>query len=110
MAVTYGNLAQSYPTAGQLVTLYSLSSGNAIISAVWVCNHGAATTFRLSHAIGGATDNNQQYLAYDLAVEANETYMFEVPSTGLSMQGGDVLRCRSGNGVCSFNVYGQVQT
>jgi hypothetical protein len=110
MAIVVTSLAQAYPAAGQLVDLYLAPQGTTFVVAVWICNHAAATTFRLTHAVNGVSDANEHYLAYDMALEANETYIFEIQVPGFVVGVGDMVRCRSANGACSFNMYGYRNT
>ena len=63
MADTFKTLAQLQPGIAALTDLYTVPGGkSAIISSVTVCNLGAASSWRLSIAIGGAADNPKHYL------------------------------------------------
>jgi hypothetical protein len=106
MATVYKSLGQVSPTANTLTTLYTVPGAAAtIVSSICVANRDSNdATFRISHAIGGAADAVAQYLAYDVPVPANRTYVFTL---GLTLAASDLLRCYSSSGLLSFNAYGQ---
>lgn len=102
MADVWGALAQSYPAATTLTAAYAVPSAKRATVEVAICNQGAATTIRLSHAIGGAADTAAQYLLYDYPVDANGS----IASTRFTVNAADVVRVYSTSGSVSFNING----
>lgn len=109
MADTYKILGQSNPTAATLTDLYVVPAATAaILASITVCNRSATpTTFRLSLAIAGAADANQQYIAYDVAIGANEAKAF---TYGVSLAATDKVRCYATLATLSFNAFGLERT
>lgn len=105
MAETVKNLGQVQPAVNSLENLYLVGAGlSAVLSSIVVCNREASpATFRLAHAVGGATDATKQYLYYDEPIPGNRTFTITL---GITLSVGDVLRARSSNGMVTFNVYG----
>lgn len=102
---TYKILGQSIPTSNSLTTLYTVpSSGQSVSSSIVCCNQNASyAKIRISVAIAGAADTLAQYLAYDLQVPGNESY---IATIGISLQATDVVRVQSDTGNVSFNLFG----
>ena len=70
---------------------------------MFVANRSAvATTFRVSIAIAGAADANQQYLAYDVAIAGNATAKI----IGISLGAADRIRVYATLATLSFNATG----
>lgn len=105
MAETLKNLGQAIPAGNTLSDLYTVPGAtSATGSSLVVCNQGSAdTTFRVAHAIAGAADTPAQYLYYDVVVYAKSSF---VATLGITLAATDVVRCHSGNGLVSFNLYG----
>lgn len=105
MADSYKVLGQSAPLAATPTDAYTVpASTEAIISTVVICNRsGTATTFRISVAVAGAGAANEQYLAYDAAIAANETISLTI---GITMEATDVLRVYATLATVSFNIFG----
>ena len=62
------------------------------LKSVFVCNRGAgATTFRVAYAPLGAADATSQYLYYDVALAANDTFLLEL-QRGIRLLPTDVIR------------------
>lgn len=100
------NLGQALPAARTLTTLYTVPSSTRTTGVKIMCsNRGPKTArFRVSHAIAGAADSNEQYLYVDECVPAYKTFEATI---GLEMSATDELRAYSDNGQIAFNVYGQ---
>ena len=98
-------LGQQMPAAQTLTTLYTVPGATSTtVSSVVVCNQGpVAGAFRLSVAIAGAADAQQQYIYRDLPIAAADTF---VATLGLTLAATDVVRCYSANGTSSFNLFG----
>lgn len=109
MAETYKVLGQSNPSAATLTDAYTVPGAtSAVISSVIITNRSATpTAFRMSVAVGGAADNNKQYIAYDIAIGANETKDYTI---GATMAASDVLRVYATLSTLSFNIFGLEKT
>ena len=105
MSDTFKVLGQASLAATTLTDLYTVPGAtSAVISTVVICNRGsAATTFRLSVAIAGAANANQQYLSYDTPVVGNDSVTLTL---GVSLATTDVIRGYAGNTNLSFNIFG----
>lgn len=101
-------LGQAYPAGGTLTTLYTVpaqTSAAATCHSIAVCNRGTEqTTFRVSIAVAGAADTEAQYLYYDERLNANDTF---IAAIGIELANTDVVRVQSGNGQCSFQLFGE---
>jgi glucose-6-phosphate dehydrogenase assembly protein OpcA len=105
MAETYKNLGQAAPSATTETTLYTVpSSTSAIGSSIIVCNRAAtADTFRVSVAVGGGATANKDYLYYDVAIPANDTF---IATIGVTLATTDVVRVFAGTANLSFSLWG----
>ena len=104
MADTFKVLGQVNPAATTLTTLYTVpASTSATISSIVVCNQSTATTFRISVQVAAAVDNAKQYLYYDVAIPANETF---IATVGITLATTDVVKCYAGSANLSFNLFG----
>lgn len=105
MANVYKVLAQSNPSATTATTLYTVpSSTSAVISTITVCNQAAsAGSFRIAVRPAGATLAAQHYVAYDVAIAANDTTALTL---GLTLATTDVVTIYASSATMSFNAYG----
>lgn len=105
MAETYKNLAQSNPSAATLTDVYTVpASTSAVLSSISVCNRSStATSFRISHAVAGAADDNKQYFYYDVAIAGNESFTVE---KGITLAATDKIRVYATLATLSFNFWG----
>lgn len=105
MAETYKVLGQSNPLAATLTDLYVVPGATSTVSSsIVVCNRGAATiAFRISVAIAGAADANEQYLFYDVAVLKRSSVTVVL---GITLATTDVVRVRTDIATTSFNIFG----
>ena len=98
-----GILAQSSPTLNTDTDLYTVPSGDEAEVKVLVAERGgAAATFRVWVAPSGAATSNEQYIAYDEALAANES----LTSAVFRVDGGDVVRIRASTSNVSFTLTG----
>lgn len=106
MAIATKVLGQSAPgvtTETDLYTVPALTS--AVCSSISICNRGtAATTFRISVAVGGGVTANEDYIYYDVVVPGNDTF---IATIGITLAAADVLRVYAGNANLSFSLFGQ---
>lgn len=105
MPNVYKVLAQSNPSATTATTLYTVpASTSAVISTITVCNQAAsAGSFRIAVRPAGATLAAQHYVAYDVAIAANDTTALTL---GLTLATTDVVTIYASSATMSFNAYG----
>lgn len=87
---------------GSPTDLYTVGAATQANVNIFVCNQGAADTFRISIAVAGAALNAIQYIAYDTPLAANSTLNY----TGISLGATDKIRVSSASGNCSFTATG----
>lgn len=109
MADTYKVLGQSDPTAAVLTTIYTVPGATStVVSTITVANRSATpTTFRLAIRPAGAGIANQHYIAYDVAIGANEALSFTL---GVTLATTDVVSVYATLATVSFNVFGVEKT
>ena len=105
MAFTYKVLAQSAPSATTSTDIYTVGAGKqAVVSTITVANRGAsASSYRISVRPAGATLANQHYLAYDIAIAANDTTVLTI---GVTLATTDVITVYALSANLSFGIYG----
>jgi len=105
MATTYKVLAQSNPSATTATTLYTVPSSTAtVISTITVCNQASsAGTYRIAIRPAGATLAAQHYIAYDVAIAANDTTALTL---GITLATTDIITIYASSATMSFNAYG----
>ena len=105
MPTTYKVLGQSNPSATTATTLYTVpSSTSTVVSTVTVCNQAAATaTYRIAVRPAGATLAAQHYLAYDIAIAANDTTALTL---GITLATTDVVTVYASSATLSFSAFG----
>jgi hypothetical protein len=101
-------LGQQAPSATTETALYTVpASRSAIISSIFVCNRGAAATFRVSIDQAGGGTANKDYLYYDTALPANDTLLI---TAGITMAATDVLNVYASSANLSFSAFGVERT
>jgi hypothetical protein len=105
MPTTYKVLAQSNPSATTATTLYTVpSSTSTVISTVTVCNQAAsAGSFRIAVRPAAESLAAKHYVAYDVAIAANDTTAITL---GLTLATTDVVTVYASSATMSFNAYG----
>jgi hypothetical protein len=105
MAFTYKVLGQSAPSATTNTDVYTVGSGKqAIISTITIANRSTvARSYRVAVRPSGATIANQHYLAYDVAIAANDTTALTL---GITLTATDVITVYASTTDLSFGVYG----
>jgi len=105
MAYAYKVLAQSAPSATTNTDIYTVGSGKqAIISTITVANRSAsARTYRIAIRPAGATLANQHYIAYDVALAANDTTALTL---GITLTATDVVTVYASTTDLSFGIFG----
>ncbi len=106
MSQTIKVLGQVNPSAASLTDAY-VSPTSSVISSIIVCNRSVvATAFRISIAIGGAADDNKQYIAYDALITGNQIIPFV---NGITLGPTDVIRVYATLATLTFNIFGVQQ-
>ena len=105
MAYTYKVLGQSAPSATTNTDVYTVGSGKqAIISTITVANRSASpATYRIAVRPDGATLANQHYIAYDVAIAANDTTVLTI---GITLGDTDVITAYASTANLSIGVFG----
>jgi hypothetical protein len=105
MPNVYKVLAQSNPSATTATTLYTVPSATStVVSTVTVCNQAAsAGSFRIAVRPAGATLAAVHYVAYDVAIAANDTTAITL---GLTLAATDVVTVYASSATMSFHAYG----
>ena len=105
MATTYKVLAQSNPSATTATTLYTVPSATStIISTITICNQAAsAGTYRVAVRPAGATLAASHYIAYDIAIAANDTTALTL---GITLATTDVVTVYASSASMSFAAFG----
>jgi glucose-6-phosphate dehydrogenase assembly protein OpcA len=105
MASTYKVLAQSAPSATTATTLYTVPSATStVVSTITVANRSSvAVTYRIAVRPAGATLANQHYLAYDVALAANDTTALTL---GVTLAATDVITIYASSADLSFSAFG----
>jgi hypothetical protein len=105
MAFTYKVLGQLAPSATTATTLYTVPAATqSVISTITIANRAATVaSYRIAIRPLGATLANQHYIAYDVAVGANDT----TPLTlGISLGATDVVTVYASTANLSFGIFG----
>jgi hypothetical protein len=105
MATAYKVLGQSIPTFNTSNNLYTVPAGNsAVVSTLNVCNLNATNvTFRIAVCPGGAALANLHYIAYDTAIQAQDSIGLTM---GITLAATDVVRVLSVAGNVAFSLFG----
>ncbi len=105
MPNVYKVLAQSNPSATTATTLYTVPSAtSSVLSTITVCNQAAsAASFRIAVRPGGASLAAVHYVAYDVALAANDTTALTL---GLTLATTDVVTVYASSATLSFHAYG----
>ena len=105
MAITYKTLAQSAPSATTNTDVYTVgASKQAVVSTITICNRAAtAASYRIAVRPDGATLANEHYIAYDVAMAANDTTALTL---GITLGDTDVITVYASTANLSFNLFG----
>jgi hypothetical protein len=105
MATTYKVLGQSNPSATTATTLYTVPSATqAVISTITICNQAATSaSYRIAVRPAGATLAAQHYVAYDIAIAANDTTALTL---GIALSTTDVVTVYAATANLSFSAFG----
>ena len=105
MAITYKVLAQSAPSATTNTDVYTVGSGKqATISTVTIANRAASSaTYRIAIRVAGSALSNEEYIAYDATVPANDTVALTL---GITLGAADVITVYASTANLSINIFG----
>jgi hypothetical protein len=104
MATVYKVLGQSAPSATTNTTLYTVPTGNAVISTIVIANRASTgATYRIAVRPGGATIANQHYIAYDVQVGGSDSTALTL---GLTLTNTDVVTVYASTADLSFSIFG----
>ena len=105
MAITYKVLAQSAPSATTNTDVYTVGAGKqATISTVTIANRAASSaTYRIAIRVAGSALSNEEYIAYDVQIPANDTIALTL---GITLGAADVITVYASTANLSFNIFG----
>ena len=106
MATNYKVLGQAALTAETDTDVYTVpSSTEAVISTIVIANRdSSANTFRIAVRPNGATIANEHYIAYDVAISANDSTTLTL---GVTLDAADVITAYAGaSSAVSVNIFG----
>ena len=105
MPTTYKVLGQVAPSATTATTAYTVPSATqAVVSTIAVTNRGASSaTYRIAIRVAGSALSNEEYIAYDTAITANNSTMITI---GITLGATDVITVYASTADLSFNVFG----
>ena len=98
-------LGQANPSATTATTLYTVPSAkSAVVSTLVVANLStSAATYRVAIRPGGATLANTHYIAYDVALSANDSTALTL---GITLAATDVVTVYASSANVAFNAFG----
>ena len=105
MANAYKVLGQNDLPATTMTDVYTVpASTETVISTIIIANRTAsAETFRIDIRPNGATLSDEQYIAYDVPIAANDSTTFTL---GITLDAADVLSVYASAVDISVNVFG----
>jgi|TARA_A100001391_G_scaffold130378_1_gene89741 hypothetical protein len=105
MATAYKILGQTGDASANDVTLYTVpSSTETIVSSIVVCNREAAdNTFRIAAKANGGSVANEDYLAFDTTISANDTITLTL---GITLDATDIISVGASDANVSFSAFG----
>lgn len=108
LTVAYMILGQAAPAGGVLTPLYVTPAGTvaAHLEELLVCNRAAAPD-SFSVAVGTGGGGNQEWIYYDLPVDANNSFWLN--GAKITLAPGQGVYVRSTNGTASFSLFGEVK-
>jgi len=105
MANAYKILGQLADASANDVTLYTVpSSTETIVSSIIVCNReSSANTFRLAIKADGGSVANEDYIAFDTSIAANDTVTLTL---GITLDASDVVCAGASDANVTFSIFG----
>lgn len=98
-------LGQVNPSATTATTLYTVPAGKtAVISTLVVANLStSAATYRIAVRVAGSALSNEEYIAYDVALSANDSTALTL---GITLAATDVVTVYASSANVAFNAFG----
>ena len=98
-------LGQSAPSATTDTDVYTVpSSTEAVISTIIIANRAAtAGTFKLAVRPDGSAISNVHYIAYDVAIAANDSTTLTL---GITLDAADVITANCSSADMTINIFG----
>lgn len=104
MPTIYKVLGQIAPSAATATTLYTVPAAtSAVVSTLSIANLGVSTSYRIAVQPAGAALEAMHYLAYDVAINANDAVMLTL---GITLAATDVVSVYAGAANLSFSLFG----
>jgi hypothetical protein len=105
MTTIYKVLGQSAPSATTDTTLYTVPAAtDTVVSTIVVANRSAsAGTYRIAVRPAGASISDEHYLAYDVAIAANDSTALTL---GITLDATDVITVHASTADLSFTAFG----
>lgn len=105
MANAYKILGQVGDASSNDVTLYTVpASTETVVSSIIICNReNAANTFRVAIKEDGGTIADEDYIAYDANIQANDTITLTL---GITLNATDVVSVGASDANVTFNIFG----
>jgi hypothetical protein len=105
MAINYKILGQAAPSATTDTTLYTVPAATqAVVSAIVIANRSASqVTYRVAARPGGASLENQHYIAFDVVVASSDSTTLNL---GVTLNATDVITVRASTGDLTFSAFG----
>jgi hypothetical protein len=104
MPTVYKVLGQSNPAATTADDLYTVpASTSTVISTITVANLGTSGTYRIAIRPAGASIANEHYIAYDGALNANDSITWTL---GVTLATTDVVTIYASNTAFAFSAFG----
>ena len=105
MANAYKVLGQSAPLATTNTDVYTAPSATeAVVSTIIIANRAAtAGSFRIMVRPNGAALSNVHYIAYDVAISANDSTTLTL---GITLDAADVVSVYCSSANMSVNIFG----
>jgi hypothetical protein len=98
-------LGQVNPSATTATTLYTVPSAKtAVISTIVIANLStSAATYRIAIRVAGSALSNEEYIAYDVALSANDSTALTL---GITLAATDVVTVYASSANVAFNAFG----
>ena len=104
MASNYKVLGQINPSATTNTTLYTVPNvTSTVCSTLTICNLGVSTTYRVAVRPAGEAISNKHYIAYDAAIQQNDSAFLTL---GITLANTDVVTVYAGTANLSFSLFG----
>lgn len=105
MANVYKILGQVGDASSNDVALYTVpGSTEAVVSTIVVANReSAVNTFRIAVKSDGGSVSNEDYIAYDTSIQANDTITFTL---GITINASDIISVGASDANVTFSAFG----